>query len=199
MWLRWLLQNHLISNPVTKKGINHVQFYYPRNTDDCTSSRFFTSPSRCCFRSHETKELQSGKHMHLGRQLPHFSGSSHLLLRPTCNHSSMDCGFEYRLLWCLLERPTERKPTYIAPHYKGHTSGFDHALAYLALTLKIPSRIIDEMGFCLLRKVASSYHRLSSLFISSTNLVLGETPWLLVLLTCLQHRLGSWAGSSGFQ
>lgn len=40
------------------------------------------------------------------------------------------------------------------------------------------------------------YSRLSKLSltfqaISSANLVLGEIPWLLVLLTCLRHPLGS--------
>ena len=136
MWLRWLLQNHSRFNPVTKKGINHVKFYYPRNTDDCTSSRFFTSPSRCCFRSHETKELQFGKHVHLGRQLHHFSGSSYLLLRPTCNHSSMDCGCEYCLLWSLLERPTERKSTYIAPHHSYNERYRYYGVTHFALTKK---------------------------------------------------------------
>ena len=164
MWLRWLLQNHLISNPVTKKGINHVKFYYPRNTDDCTSSRFFTSPSRSCFRSHERKKLLLGKYVYLGGKLSHLTSSCYLLLRSSCNHSSMDCRFEYRLLWCLLERATARKSTYIASYYKGSASNFNYAPLYLTLTLKIPSRIIDEMGFCLLKKGASDYHWLSFYF-----------------------------------
>ena len=164
MWLRWLLQNHSRFNPVTKKGINHVKFYYPRNTDDCTSSRFFTSPSRCCFRSHKRKKLLSRKYMYLGGKLSHLTSSCYLLLRSSCNHSSMDCRFEYRLLWCLLERATARKSTYIASYYKGSASNFNYAPLYLTLTLKIPSRIIDEMGFCLLKKGASDYHWLSFYF-----------------------------------
>lgn len=155
MWLRWLLQNHSRFNPVTKKGINHVQFYYPRNTDDCTSSRFFTSPSRCFFRSHKRKKLLSRKYVYLGGELSHLTSSFYLFLCPSCNHSSMDCGLEYRLLWCLLEWATARKSTYIASYCKGSASNFNYAPLYLTLTLKIPSRIIDEMGFCLLKKGAS--------------------------------------------
>ena len=136
MWLRWLLQNHSRFNPVTKKGINHVKFYYPRNTDDCTSSRFFTSPSRSCFRSHERKKLLSGKYVYLGGKLSHLTSSCYLLLRPTGNHSTMDCGFEYRLLWCLLERSTARKSTYIAPHYSYNECYCHYGIIHFALTQK---------------------------------------------------------------
>lgn len=74
--------------------------------------------------------------MHLGWQLPHFSGSSHLLLRSTCNHSSMDCRFEYRLLWSLLERPTERKTTYLAPHRSYNERYYHYGIIHFALTQK---------------------------------------------------------------
>ena len=148
----------MITKPVTQKGTNYVNFDDSRNTNNCTSSRLLTASPCCCFFSHETKELQFGKHVHLGRQLHHFSGSSYLLLRPTGNHSTMDCGFEYRLLWCLLERATKRLSQHIASYCEGSTSNFNYAPLYLTLTLKIPSRIIDEMGFCLLKKGASGYH-----------------------------------------
>ena len=74
--------------------------------------------------------------MDVGRQLHHLSGSSYLLLRPTGNHSTMDCGFEYRLLWCLLERATARKPTYIAPHYSYNECYCHYGIIHFALTQK---------------------------------------------------------------
>ncbi len=74
--------------------------------------------------------------MHLGWQLPHLSGSSYLLLRPTGNHSSMDCGLEYRLLWSLLEQPTERKTTYLAPHRSYNDRYCHYGIIYFTLTQK---------------------------------------------------------------
>ena len=74
--------------------------------------------------------------MHFGWQLPHLSGSSHLLLRPTCNHSSMDYGCEYCLLWSLLERATERTPTYIAPHRSYNERYYHYGIIHFALTQK---------------------------------------------------------------
>ena len=48
----------------------------------------------------------------------------------------MDCGLEYRLLWCLLERPTERRSTYIAPH-RSHNDRYCHYdIIHFALTQK---------------------------------------------------------------
>ena len=136
MWLRWLLQLHLITKPETQKGTNYVNFDDSRNTNNCTSSRILIASPCCCFFSHETKELQFGKHVHLGRQLHHFSGSSYLLLRPTGNHSSMDCGCEYCLLWSLLERPTEIKTTYLSPHRSYNDRYYHYGIIHFALTQK---------------------------------------------------------------
>ena len=74
--------------------------------------------------------------MDFGRQLHHLSGSSYLLLRSACNHSSMDCGLEYRLLWCLLERATERTPTYLAPHRSYNECYYHYGIIHFALTQK---------------------------------------------------------------
>ncbi len=74
--------------------------------------------------------------MDFGRQLHHLSGSSYLLLRSACNHSSMDCGLEYRLLWSLLERPTERKTTYLAPHRSYNERYYHYGIIHFALTQK---------------------------------------------------------------
>ena len=74
--------------------------------------------------------------MDFGRQLHHLSGSSYLLLRSACNHSSMDCGLEYRLLWSLLERPTERKTTYLAPHHSYNERYRYYSVTHFALTQK---------------------------------------------------------------
>ena len=50
---------------------------------------------------------------------------------PVANHSSMDCGFEYRLLWSLLERPTERKATYLAPHRSYNDRYYHYGIIHL--------------------------------------------------------------------
>ena len=74
--------------------------------------------------------------MDFGRQLHHLSGSSYLVLRSSCNHSSMDCGCEYCLLWSLLERPTDRKSTYIAPHHSYNERYRYYSVTHFALTQK---------------------------------------------------------------
>ena len=82
------------------------------------------------FSAMKQKNYSLGNKCILVWQLPHLSGSSYLLLCPTGNHSSMDCRFDYRLLWCLLERRQQENQ-----HISHHIIRITSAIVLLVLLI----------------------------------------------------------------